>query len=97
MTELLQYGVPIVCAGIAAWSVRQEQTNRRLKRKLRAALEECRRFYELEETYCDQLSSLTWHKTALAAKRWVRALQRSRAIETPSVTAQEIARELGRI
>lgn len=71
--------------------------NKKLKARLRNAHLECRRFAELEELYCEQLSLLTWHKTPLSAKRWARAIQRSRGVETPTTAAQEIARGLAKL
>ena len=97
MKEFLQYGVPIVCAVIASWGTWQLRKQSKQKAKLKRILSECQRFYDLEDVYCEMLADLTWHKTPLAAKRWVRAVQRSRGQESPLITPRDVAREMARL
>lgn len=86
---------------IAAWTTRQIRENKRLRKRLGCALEECQRFCRLEDEYCynvseGELASLIG-KTPLAIKRLVRLRTRARNVETPTITPLEIARELGRM
>jgi hypothetical protein len=93
-SEILQIAVPIICAVIVALTGWQARQNKQLRKRLRRALEECAQFYKLEDLYCESIVALSWHKTPLAVKRWVRSVQRSREIQTPTLSSQGIAREL---
>jgi hypothetical protein len=97
MKEALEIGAPLLVAVIGYLVVLLEKRHRRTKRIASHALKECRRFAELEETYCGLLCYMTWHKTPLAAKRWARAIHRGHGDETPTVTSQEIVRALEKV
>lgn len=103
MKEILQYGVPIICAAIAAAGAWQARENKRLRRKLRTALEDCAAFYAIEELYCEAVSDGTVgaiaFKSALASKRLMRTLLRAKGGRTPSdqATPQRLQVELGKL
>jgi hypothetical protein len=98
MKEFLQYIVPLICAVIAYLSVRQGRENRRLRKRLRIALEDCMALWTLESTLCEQIGDHLG-ATALSIKRKVREYHRGLAIPTPSeeATPQHIRSELARL
>jgi hypothetical protein len=98
--EYLPYLVPVLCALIGAYSVRQTRENKKLRDKYRRCLADCLAFYKIEERMAAQIAKPgplpLGSSTPLAVKRFFRLILRSEGTPTPSdrATPHQIMKEI---
>lgn len=96
--EIAVIAVPLLCAIITVFGVRQSRAQKRLRDKYKAALHDLLAFYNVEHFICEVVAKEK-QTTPLAIKRMFRSALRNNGCTTPSdkATPQQIRSELLRL